>query len=162
MNLKKVIVLFIILLIDQLTKYFICMSDLYIPVIDNFFYIDYASNTGAAFSILSNHSIMLILMTIVICVMIYHMMYSYKENNLNDIAFGILFGGILGNFLDRVFVGYVRDFLSFKFGSHYFPTFNIADSAIVIGVILVIISTIMEERDKNGNKSRRVKRKKTR
>jgi signal peptidase II len=138
------------------------MSDSYIPVIDNFFYIDYASNTGAAFSLLSNHSIMLILLTIVICVMIYHMMYSYKDNRLNNIAFGILFGGILGNFLDRVFVGYVRDFISFKFGNYYFPTFNIADAAIVVGVILVIISTIIEERCKNGNKSRRSKRKKTR
>jgi signal peptidase II len=89
-------------------------------------------------------------------------MYSYKENKLNNLAFCILFGGILGNFLDRIFVGYVRDFISFKFGNYYFPTFNIADIAIVIGVILLIISTIVEEMTKNGNKSRRSKRKKTR
>ena len=89
-------------------------------------------------------------------------MYSYKDNKLNNIAFGVLFGGILGNFLDRLFVGFVRDFISFKIGNYYFPTFNIADMAIVIGVILIIISTIIEERNKNGNKSRRSKRKKTR
>ena len=162
MNLKKIIILFIVLLIDQITKYMICMNDSFITVIDNFFYIDYTSNTGAAFSILSGHSIMLIVLTIIVCVMIYHIMYSYKENKLNNLAFGILFGGILGNFLDRIFVGYVRDFISFKFGNYYFPTFNIADIAIVIGVILLIISTIVEEMTKNGNKSRRSKRKKTR
>ena len=162
MNIKKIIILFIVLFIDQLTKYMICINDSYLTVIDKFFYIDYTSNQGAAFSILSGHSIILILLTVVICIFLYHIMYSYKDNKLNNLAFGLLYGGILGNFADRVFVGYVRDFLSFKFGPYYFPTFNIADSAIVIGVILLIISTIKEEGEKRGNKSRGSKRKKTR
>ena len=162
MNYKKIIYAFIVLLIDQTVKYIVGMNDVYLPVIDNFFYIDYASNTGAAFSILSGHNIMLIILTLVLGVMMYHIMYSFKESRLNDISFGILFGGILGNLADRVFVGYVRDFISLKFGSYYFPTFNIADMAIVISAILLIISVIIEEVAKNGNKSRRSKRKKTR
>jgi len=162
MNNKKICITFIVLLIDQILKAIISASDIYIEIINNFFYIDYASNQGAAFSILSGHNIILSVLTIIISLLIYHIMYSYKDNKLNNFAFGILFGGILGNFLDRIFVGFVRDFISFKIGNYYFPTFNIADMAIVIGVILIIISTIIEERNKNGNKSRRSKRKKTR
>ena len=162
MNNKKICITFIVLLIDQILKAIISASDIYIEIINNFFYIDYASNQGAAFSILSGHNIILSVLTIIISLLLYHIMYSYKDNKLNNFAFGILFGGILGNFLDRIFVGFVRDFISFKIGNYYFPTFNIADMAIVIGVILIIISTIIEERNKNGNKSRRSKRKKTR
>ena len=162
MNNKKICITFIVLLIDQILKAIISASDIYIEIINNFFYIYYASNQGAAFSILSGHNIILSVLTITISLLIYHIMYSYKDNKLNNFAFGILFGGILGNFLDRIFVGFVRDFISFKIGNYYFPTFNIADMAIVIGVILIIISTIIEERNKNGNKSRRSKRKKTR
>ena len=162
MNYKKISVSFIVLLIDQLLKVFLSNSDTYIEVIKDFFYIDYSSNTGAAFSILSGHNIILIVLTIIISLLLYHIMYSYKNSILNDISFGLLFGGILGNLLDRVFVGYVRDFISFKFGNYYFPIFNIADTAIVIGIILLLISTIKEEMNKNGNKGRRSKRKKTR
>ena len=162
MNNKKICVSFIVLLIDQILKVIISTSDTYIEVINNFFYIDYASNQGAAFSILSGHNIILIVLTIIISLLIYHIMFSYKDTRINNISFGLIFGGILGNFLDRVFVGYVRDFISFKFGSYYFPIFNIADMAIVIGVILLIISTILEEKKKNGSKSRRSNRKKTR
>nr|MCR4581505.1 signal peptidase II [Bacilli bacterium] len=67
-----------------------------------------------------------------------------------------------GNLADRLFIGYVRDFISFKFGNYYFPTFNIADMAIVIGVILLIISTIKEELSKRGSKSSRKSKRKTR
>ena len=162
MNYKKISISFIVLLIDQILKVIISNSDTFITVIDDFFYIDYASNNGAAFSLLSGHNIILIVLTIIISLLIYHIMYSFKDNMLNDISFGLLFGGILGNLLDRVFVGYVRDFISFKFGNYYFPTFNIADMAIVIGIILLIISTILEEKDKHGNKSRRRQKGKTR
>ena len=68
----------------------------------------------------------------------------------------------LKNGKDFKIVGYVRDFISFKFGSYYFPIFNIADMAICIGALLLIISTIKEELNKDGNKSRRSKGKKTR
>ena len=162
MNYKKIIISIIVLAIDQILKAIISASDTFITVIDNFFYIDYSSNTGAAFSILSGHNVMLIIITIILTVMLYHFMYSYKDNTIISLAFGLLFGGILGNLLDRVFVGYVRDFISLKFGSYYFPIFNIADMAIVIGVTLLVISTIIEEMNKRGNKSRRRQKGKTR
>ena len=162
MNYKKIIYIFIVLLLDQATKCIIGTSDFFYEVIPDFFYIDYASNSGAAFSILSGHNIALVLLTIALFVMIYHIMYSYKDNKLNNAAFGLMFGGILGNLADRVFIGFVRDFISFKFGDIYFPTFNVADMAICIGALLLIISTIKEELNKDGNKSRRSKRKKTR
>ena len=160
MNIKKIIILFIILLIDQVTKYLVAMNDTFISVINNFFYIDYTSNTGAAFSILSGHNIILILISLVMCVVLYHFMYSYREGKLTNLAFGMLFGGILGNLADRLFIGYVRDFISFKFGNYYFPTFNIADIGITVGVLLLFIVTIKEELSKRGNKSRRPSKRK--
>ena len=160
MNIKKIIILFIILLIDQVTKFLVAMNDTFISVINNFFYIDYTSNTGAAFSILSGHNIILILISLVMCVVLYHFMYSYKEGTLTNLAFGMLFGGILGNLADRLFIGYVRDFISFKFGNYYFPTFNIADIGITVGVLLLFIVTIKEELSKRGNKSRRPSKRK--
>ncbi len=85
------------------------------------------------------------------------MMYSYEENKLNDLSFGLLIGGILGNFADRIFCGFVRDFIVIKIFSYNFPVFNIADITIVVGVLLLVISTIKGE-IKSGNKSRRRKK----
>ena len=160
MNYKKIICLFIVFFVDQILKYIISINNTSIAIIDNFFYIDYSSNTGAAFSILSGHNILLIVVSLILCVVLYHFMYSFKDNKYNSIAFGILFGGILGNLADRLFVGYVRDFISFKIGSYFFPTFNIADMAIIIGVVLIGISSIKEELSKRGNKSRGRKKRK--
>ena len=66
-------------------------------------------------------------------------------NIRNKIAFGLVFGGLLGNLLDRIIYGYVRDFISLQFGSYQYPIFNIADIAIVIGIIFIIIAIIKKE-----------------
>ena len=72
-------------------------------------------------------------------------MYKFKLNRRNIIAFGLLFGGIIGNLLDRFILGYVRDFLDFYILGYDFPVFNISDCAIVIGIILLIIAIIKGE-----------------
>ena len=162
MNYKKIIFIVIVLLLDQISKYFISVNNVFFTVINDFFYIEYAENKGAAFSILSGQNIILIIITLVLIFIIYKIMKTYKDGIINDISFGLLYGGILGNLFDRLFLGYVRDFISFKFGNYYYPTFNIADSAIVIGAAIIIVATIVEEVKKRGNKSSRRQKRETR
>ena len=83
---------------------------------------------------------------------IYRYMYNFKQNKRNNIAFGLIIGGIVGNLIDRVFLGYVRDFLSFKIFSYNYPIFNFADIFIVIGVFLLIIA-ILKGEDNNAKNS---------
>ncbi|MBM4156974.1 MAG: signal peptidase II, partial [Lentisphaerae bacterium] len=78
-------------------------------------------------------------------------MVVFRRSFLRDtlahrIALGLLAGGILGNLFDRVRLGYVTDFLDFRFGSYAFPSFNVADSGITIGVAIYIASSFLEER----------------
>ena len=76
-----------------------------------------------------------------------------KNTKFNMIGLGILLGGIVGNLLDRVLFGYVRDFLDIYIFKYNFPIFNIADICIVLGVIMLIISILRGE-DKSGNSSK--------
>ena len=78
-------------------------------------------------------------------------MYSFKKNRRNNIAFGLILGGIFGNLIDRILKGYVIDFLDFKIFNYDYPVFNIADIAIVVGVILLGYAILRKE-DKCGSK----------
>ena len=154
MNKKKFTISIIVLIIDQILKLLVQTFSTNISLIKNFFAITYYQNTGAAWSILEGQQVLLILVAVVMLVVVYSMMFSFEENKLTNFAFGVLFGGIVGNLIDRILFGYVRDFIAFTIFGYHFPIFNIADVAIVVGVILLIIDTIKGE-IKNGNRSRR-------
>lgn len=154
MNKKMVIISTIVLIIDQITKSMAQIYSVNISLIGNFFRLSYYQNTGAAWSILEGRQTLLIVISLIMLVLVFNMMYSYENNKLNNTAFGLLVGGILGNLIDRIFNGYVRDFLEFNIFGYNFPIFNIADMGIVIGVILVLLSTIKGE-FKDGSKGRR-------
>lgn len=72
------------------------------------------------------------------------------KNVNKNISFYILLGGIIGNFIDRIFLGYVRDFLDFRIFNYNFPIFNISDICICIGIFLMIIEVVKE--DKNASR----------
>lgn len=134
----------ILLFFDQLSKLIIQRSmSLYqeIKIIPNFFSLCYVKNTGAAFSILEDATLFLIMLSIVFVLIIDK--YIKKEvetfSKLSIIAFGIIIGGIFGNLLDRVMYRSVIDFLSFQFGNYNFPIFNIADIGITVGVFILLI-----------------------
>jgi signal peptidase II len=155
MKTKKIIIIsIIILIIDQISKIIIST---FIPlnnslnVIKNFFKLTYVNNEGAAFSILTNQRILLIMISFLALAFIIKNLKEFKVNPRNNIAFGLLIGGICGNLIDRLFLGYVRDFLDFKIFNYNFPVFNISDSAIFIGVVLIIIAIIKGE--DHGSKS---------
>ena len=158
MNKRKVIIAIIVLIFDQLTKVIVDAYNSQFTIIDNVFNITYYQNTGAAWSILEGNILLLIGISIVALVLVYSMMFSFENNVLNDAAFGLLFGGILGNLIDRILFGYVRDFVELNIFGYNFPVFNLADTAIVVGVIIIIIATIKGEIN-SGNKSRRKWRK---
>lgn len=140
-----------ITIVDQLIKMGASSLSNNIEVIKDFFYITYAENTGAAFSILNNSRFFLILMGICAVFMIFiFFIKNKKQTKLSIASYGILLGGIIGNLFDRIKYGYVIDYLDFKIFGYNFPIFNLADIAIVIGCFLLIIMTIME--DKDGNK----------
>ena len=138
----------IILIIDQTSKILIAsnmsLGDSF-KVINNFFYITHVNNHGAAWGIMQNQIIILIIITLVALCFLFRFMLTFKSNLRNKIAFGLLFGGIIGNLIDRVFLGFVRDFLDFRIFGFDFPVFNIGDMAIVIGVALLIFAIIKGE-----------------
>lgn len=157
MNKKILIIGIVTLLIDQITKIIIDSTlkiDETITVIKNFFYITRVSNTGAAFSILEGESILLSIVSIIAVILLLRYMKDFKNNKLVNLSFGLLLGGIIGNFGDRLFLGYVRDFLKFNIFGYNYPVFNMADATIVIGVILLIICMIRGD-EISGNSSKR-------
>jgi len=154
----------IFLIIDQISKIVIeslIELNTSIKVIDSFFYLTNVQNTGAAFSILKGRTVFLSLLSVFVLVLLLKMSKEFKMTKRNTWAFGLLLGGIFGNFSDRLFLGYVRDFLKFNIFGYSFPVFNIADTCIVIGVCLLLISIIKGE-DKNGSSSTNRREKKVR
>lgn len=147
MNKKIFIIAIITFILDQLSKIIVSIYLVNNPitVFDNFFLLRYATNTGAAWSILSNHQIILSLISIVFLILIFIFKKNFKSNTRNDFAFALLYGGILGNLVDRIIHGYVIDFLDFYIFGYNYPIFNIADMAIVVGIILIIIAIFKGE-----------------
>ena len=140
---KKILIITLICtLIDQLIKYFIVGSLTFeksIVVISDFFNITLLKNTGAAFNILNSNTILLVLISIVALGFFYY--FFIKGTVLNKskiIIYGVLLGGIIGNLIDRIFRGYVVDYLDFKLFGYNFPVFNFADTCIVVSIFLII------------------------
>ncbi|MBD2870107.1 signal peptidase II [Paenibacillus arenilitoris] len=120
-----------------------------ISVIGNFFLITSHRNRGAAFGILQGQRLFFIIITIVILIGIVWYIQAVRKSAKPWllVGLGLVLGGAVGNFLDRARFGEVVDFLQFNFGSYQFPIFNVADSGIVCGVILILIDTLLSSRD---------------
>lgn len=155
MNKKTYVIALFILIIDQISKslfeVFFNLNES-VKVFNNFFYITTVHNTGGAWSILENHGYFFIIFSVVALVLLIKLMFSFKNNLRNNIAFACTCAGILSNLADRIFLGYVRDFLDFRLFGYNYPIFNIADIAIVVGVFLLIIAIIKGEDKLESNK----------
>ena len=150
----------VVLLLDQLTKlwivknlafnsYFYPQDSDVIEVIKSFFYIVHIGNEGAAWGMFSGHSELLALFTLIALGAIYTFRHSLElYRRPVQVAFGMLIGGALGNLIDRLLYGHVVDFLDFHLGftipwilpNSRYPAFNIADSGIVIGVFIYLLT----------------------
>ena len=154
-----------VLILDQLTKLWIHQNLEYptfyepdaIVVVPGFFNIVYVGNTGAAWSLFSGNSSLLALVGIfALCMLFAFRKALHLHLTKVQIAFGLIIGGIIGNLIDRLHLKYVIDFLDFKFGSYHFPSFNVADSGITVGVTLYILFSFFsrELKEAEQNKSR--------
>ena len=140
----------IVLMLDQFIKIIINHNmklDTEIKVIPNFFSILYVKNTGAAFSILEDNTILLIIISAVFVVLLDRFIKQEKHfSKLSVIALGMIMGGIFGNLIDRIIHHGVIDYLSFTVLKYNFPIFNLADIGITIGVALYLLSMILERK----------------
>lgn len=138
--------------VDQLTKWLVINKmELYeqIPIIENFFYFTSHRNSGAAWGILEGKMLLFYIITAIVTVGIIYYMEKYARGyKLIAISLSFLLGGAIGNFIDRLLHKEVVDFLDFKIFSYDYPIFNLADSFLVVGVILLIIATLLEDNEK--------------
>lgn len=141
----------LLIVLDQLTKKWavdVLMEKGSLPFINGLVGFRYAENTGAAFSILREKQLLLILMTTVIIVgLIGFMIKAIRtdEHLLVKVSYVLLISGAIGNLIDRVRLNFVVDFLEFKFMT--FPIFNIADICVVVGVSFLVIATLFFKYD---------------
>nr|WP_245805848.1 signal peptidase II [Bacillus alkalicellulosilyticus] len=146
----------VIIVLDQITKWYIVKSmelGERITIIENVLYITSHRNKGAAFGILQGQMWFFYIVTIIVIVfLIYYIQKEAKKSRFLGISLGLLLGGAIGNFIDRVFRGEVVDFIDTYIITYDFPIFNVADSALVIGVGLMMIKFIDEERKAKRSK----------
>ena len=127
-----------------------------ITIIKGFFEFSSIHNTGAAYGILGGQTTLLIVVSFIMIALLIVYNYFHKNKNIfYCVSLGLILGGAIGNLIDRLFLGYVRDFIKFSFFSF---TFNIADACLTIGVILFLVYLIFYD-DFFGIKSRKSKKK---
>ncbi len=129
----------ITIIADRITKYFVVKEMVLgqsIPVIHNWLHLTYVNNPGAAFGMLANKRWFFVVATVLmIAVLVYYARTMGSRSKLLLMALGMITGGAVGNFVDRLRMGYVVDFLDFRGIWPYI--FNIADAAIVVGAIFM-------------------------
>lgn len=123
---KKILILsFILIIIDQVTKFLLQEKEYYFT---SFFAFKYTENTGIAFSLFQGWNLLFIIISIIILILVIYYFRKYP------IALSFIIAGIVGNLIDRIFFGFVRDFISISI----WPVFNVADMCNTIGVVLLI------------------------
>ena len=159
-NLKNIFPLLLIALLsfilDQVTKWLVVKRlDILeqVEVIGGFFHLFHIRNRGAAFGILQGQQTFLIVFTVLALGIIGYYYLCYYHSLWMKIGLGFLLGGALGNLLDRLRIGEVVDFLLFGFLPTYaWPTFNVADISVCVGMIMIFIYFYWE-RETTLNKS---------
>lgn len=146
----EVVIILLGLLLDRLTKLW-ALSSLKdksgIVLIKDLFKLEYLENRGAAFGIMQNKLILLSIVTFaIIAGMIYYIIKYKPKSKFLRISFALIISGALGNLYDRLFYKYVVDFILVHYKDvYYFPTFNIADSLVVVGTLILAISIVKDE-----------------
>ncbi len=151
-----IIVAVVVLAADQLSKFWILNHVLdgrpFIEI-TSFFNLVQAWNTGVSFSMFSGSGATgtIVLCLVAAAIVVSLLWWLYKENvRLIQIGLGMIIGGALGNIVDRVRLGAVFDFLDFHFAGHHWPAFNLADSFICIGAVIIILQSLFTPNQKNA------------
>lgn len=137
-------ILFIVFL-DQISKLFflkVLLPGESIPVIRNIFHFTLVHNTGIAFGLFKSQGVLFLIVSLVAIVVFGWLLYHQAKTQTllwtTRLAFSFIIGGALGNFLDRLQYGFVVDFIDFR----VWPVFNIADSAITLGALILVLTCI--------------------
>lgn len=124
-----------------------------IDIIPGVFRFAYGENTGIAFGLFNDHGGLLHFLSPIAFIVLLVILYKMFAQNAMDVwyrlIFGLLIGGALGNILNRLYCGYVVDFIDVFIGTYNWPTFNIADSALTVGETILIGKIILEEFSSN-------------
>ena len=141
----------VVVLLDQYTKSLATAELTYGRPVEVFswFNLTLQHNSGAAFSFLSNaggwqryfFSAIAIVISLVLVVWLYRL---GREQRLLALSLGLILGGAIGNLWDRLVLGYVVDFISVHYGGSYFPAFNVADSAISVGAVCMLLDSFLQ------------------
>ncbi|MBZ4642509.1 MAG: lspA [Deferribacteraceae bacterium] len=151
---KYLPIIFILVLIDQVTKFYIKhVFDLYETkeIIPGFFNLTFVLNPGAAFGFLAKlnesfRQIFFIIVTTIAIIIVIYLMYKEMQHKLRAFSYALILSGAIGNFIDRIYLGSVVDFLDFYIKNYHWPAFNIADSCITVGIILLILDMIINKK----------------
>ena len=136
-----------LIVLDQATKYWI--TSIYfpgdsLPVIPGLFSLTYVRNPGAAWGMMGGFTGVLSVVSFAVLALLIVFRRSFLTDSLlHRLCLGLMIGGIVGNLLDRIRLQYVVDFLDFYWRTHHFPAFNVADSAICVGVGLYLLSAFL-------------------
>lgn len=154
---KILIIVLVTFFIDQFIKFLAIKYLTNVTIIPGFLSLVFAKNKGVAFSLLWGNRWAIIALSILLLSFLIHVLskeyLSKKENdNFKNVTFGLLIGGIIGNLFDRIFRGYVIDYVSLNIFGYAFPIFNLADVCISFSVILLLISSIKEEKENKNKK----------
>ena len=156
--LKWIWLAIVVIVLDQLTKYIASTSlEMFQPVaVMPMFNWTLMHNTGAAFSFLADAGgwqrwFFAVIAVVVSVVLVMWIKRLEQHEKWQAIALALILGGAIGNVIDRVWLGYVVDFIQVYYQQWYWPAFNIADSAISIGVAMIIIDSIREYRAEKKN-----------
>ncbi len=151
---KLAIIAGLIVIFDQITKAVILNAmPLYhsVPVIPEFFSLTHIHNPGGAFGFLANQSssirnfLFLFISLLAICLIFYFYKNTPKTHPLLSTGFAMIFGGAIGNLIDRIRFGKVVDFLDFYIGNLHWPAFNVADSAVTVGIFIFIFHLLIKK-----------------
>lgn len=152
------IIVFIVDIISKILVSNFMLEDQSIKIINNFLYLTYAKNTGIAFSFLEGNMLFIISMTLIIVVLLIKYVYNKKLDLKEKISYGLVLGGAIGNLFDRIVYGYVIDFIDVYIFGYDYPIFNVADSCVVVGIILILLLSFKSE----GSEKDEVNSRKTR
>jgi len=144
-----------VFILDRLTKWLVIrhiVLDDNVPVIPGFFRLTHLENPGAAFSLFADSpsalrtGLLIAVSVTALAVVALLLWFRRHAFNLTTVALALIMGGALGNLWDRLSDGKVTDFLDFYIGAHHWPPFNLADSAIVIGALLLMLRMLRPEK----------------
>ena len=162
MKKSEIILISLLLLVDQSVKWGMerLLETGSLTIIHNFFSLTWSENFGAAWSIFENARWFLIIVGFLSLIVLIIMKQTIPDSLGKHLSTSLLFAGILGNLIDRIVFGYVKDYLHFTFFGYSYPIFNLADVFIVCGAIL-LIWIIWKEEKKDGKNYRVNERKGT-